>query len=70
MRSGCQAKTADIRVQSEQLPRCGERDSKGPGLIDLFDEVELSILDGMKADRLEFHPAQEIERVARLAANP
>ena len=30
----------------------------------------MPVLDRVKADRLEFHPAQEIERVAALGGNP
>ncbi|MER8948307.1 MULTISPECIES: hypothetical protein [unclassified Mesorhizobium] len=61
-----EAEAADIRMQLQQLPGSANRDCKRPGLIDLLDEVERTILDRMKGDRLEFDLPQHVERIAGL----
>ena len=44
-----------FRVQLQQDARGGERDGVGPGLVDLLDDVERPVLDGMKTDLVKFH---------------
>ena len=55
MRAGRDLETPCFRVQLQQNARGGKRDGIGPGLVDLLDNVERPVLDGMKTDLVKFH---------------
>jgi hypothetical protein len=47
-----------VRMKLKQLTRRRDRDPAGPCLVDLFDDVERSVLDRVKSDRKELHASE------------
>ncbi|MGJ0453680.1 MAG: hypothetical protein ACR65T_10705 [Methylocystis sp.] len=70
MRPWRKTKAARVGVENEQLLGGGDCDEERPRLIDLFNQIERAMAQGMKPDRLEFHLAKEAERVSDLAEEP
>lgn len=70
MSTRSQVEPVHVRMQFQQLlGRCCGHEI-GPGLVDLFNDIERSILNGMKSNRIKFHALEHIERVATLRGNP
>jgi len=70
MSAWSQIEPVHVWMQFQQLlGRCGGY-KISPGLVDLFNDIECPVLDGMKPDRIEFHALEHIERVATLRGNP
>jgi hypothetical protein len=50
-------------MEQKQLAYGGDGNGIGPSLIDLLDDVERTVLDRVKPNRIEFHPALGAEQV-------
>jgi len=70
VRAGRQMKASGFRVQLQQLASGRERNRIGPGLVNLLDHVKRVTLDRVKADAIEFHVAEEIDRITGLRRDP